>query len=189
MNPAPLGQLREQEQRARSYLASRHEQAPPPLRLLAVRAAGQWLLSTSTLSALRAPARLTALPLSPLWMLGLCNIHGRIAPVLDLAALLGGVHDASEPARWLVLGQERPVVVLVDEALGLREPAAPDAAPTPPAGLLDTMQSLGLATDTVLQEACEYADGVWWHLDLQALLAPLEQALEQTLEHTPGQVA
>lgn len=67
---------------------------------------GEWsiALAANAVAEVLELASLTRVPLTPPWMLGLCNLRGQVLPVVDLAAVLDVAHEA--PTRLLVADLE-----------------------------------------------------------------------------------
>jgi purine-binding chemotaxis protein CheW len=115
-----------------SFARPREVTRPLMAELLAIRIGDEpfalRLLETEAVLADRPITRLPS-PLSEL--LGLCAIRGAIAPVYDLAALLGRPLARRHPPRWLVLAKHRELIALAFDALDgqIVVPATQIAAP------------------------------------------------------------
>lgn len=101
-----------------SFGRPREPVRPAMTELLAIRVGEDpYAVRLAEVRALVADRPITRLP-SPLpELLGLCAIRGAIAPVYDLAALLGRGADRSRSPRWLLLAQHRELVALAFDAL------------------------------------------------------------------------
>ncbi|MDC8758556.1 chemotaxis protein CheW [Janthinobacterium fluminis] len=76
--------------------------AAAPLALLAIRAGDcAYALRLAQIAGLHADRHITALPGALPALLGVSGFRGQVAPVYDLAALLG--HERAAAPRWLVL--------------------------------------------------------------------------------------
>ena len=73
------------------------------------------------------------LPRMPANLLGLVNLHGRIVPLFDLAALFETEHMPREKRMLLVIGHGDASAGIVIDGLPRRMVFMPDAAITPPA--------------------------------------------------------
>lgn len=67
---------------------------------------------------IRNPA-VTRIPLSPPGLVGVANLRGTVIPIVSLAVLLGKEWEASAARRVVVVGESRPVGLMVDEASAL----------------------------------------------------------------------
>ena len=74
------------------------------------------------------PPKLTRVPGSRPWMLGVANVRGNLLPVTDLGQMLGGQRQPEHrDQRVLVFNSDRlPAGVLVSEVAGYRQFAASD---------------------------------------------------------------
>ena len=113
--------------------------------------------------------RIHRLPHAPAWFAGICNLHGALVPVFDLALRLGVERDARTRPMLLVLGHGADAAGLVIDGIPTRlrfgAEALVDAATVP--DLLD-----GLVTRAAL-----IGERLWFDLDVPALLAEIERAL------------
>ena len=113
--------------------------------------------------------RVHRLPHAPAWFAGICNLHGALVPVFDLALRLGVERDARARPMLLVLGHGADAAGMVVDGIPTRlrftADALADAATVP--DLLD-----GLVTRAAL-----IGERLWFDLDVPALLAELERAL------------
>jgi len=119
----PVHQITERARELRaqldaSFAAPRELVRPPTSALLAIRA-GEELraVQVSELQAVLADRPITRLPTPVPELLGLCAIRGSIAPVYDLAALLGGHIHRHHAPRWIMLTQHRELIALAFDAL------------------------------------------------------------------------
>ncbi|HEV2596344.1 MAG TPA: chemotaxis protein CheW [Sphingomicrobium sp.] len=89
-------------------------------RTLTIAVAGERLAipANDVLEVIRSPA-VTRVPHSPAGLLGVANLRGKIIPIVSLAALLGKASAAPSSRRVVVVGQDQPVGLTVDEALAL----------------------------------------------------------------------
>jgi purine-binding chemotaxis protein CheW len=106
---------------------------------------------------------LAPLPRAPAVALGVLNLHGRVLPVLDLARRFGRPPREWGPGSHLLVVQtrRRPLVLAVDEAVGVSE-VAPDAVRPPETVLPGIEHVAGLVP---------LADGVLLIQDLDAVLS------------------
>ncbi len=89
--------------------------AAASLNMLAIRVAGEpYALHLDQIAGLYADRRIMALPTPLASLLGVTGFRGQIAPVYDLAALLG--HVAGAAPRWLVLVRcAQPLALAFDQ--------------------------------------------------------------------------
>jgi chemotaxis signal transduction protein len=125
-------------------------QPPPPapgpgdwVEFLLIQAGEQpYALRIGELSGLESDRKIVPLPAAPgstaPWLLGLCAVRGQLAPVFDLAAILGlppplpgGPGARKESPRWMVLYRDRLPALPALPALPV--PPALPAVPAPPA--------------------------------------------------------
>lgn len=101
-----------------SFAAPRELVRPPMSALLAIRA-GEELraVQVSELQAVLADRPIIRLPTAVPELLGLCAIRGSVAPVYDLAALLGAHIHRHHAPRWIMLTQHRELIALAFDAL------------------------------------------------------------------------
>ena len=143
--PAPDGS--ERRSRLRQYQvqllervqAARHGAASGS-KELGVLIGGQRCLLDLTQAGEIVPARrITPVPLTQPWYLGLANIRGKLTGIIDLALYQGGAAEVHDPDCRLVTfapGLGFNCALLVGRVLGLRDlagmaPEAPQAAPPP----------------------------------------------------------
>jgi purine-binding chemotaxis protein CheW len=105
------------------------------------------------------------LPRAPANLLGLVNLHGRIVPLFDLAALFETEHLPREKRMLLVIGHGTNAAGIVIDGLPRRMVFTPEAQVAPPA--------LPAAAATAVTAA--YADGkdAWFEFDYAHLLDQL----------------
>lgn len=93
--------------------------------LLGVQIAGQnWLVDMSDISEVLSLPRLTPVPLSKGWFLGVANVRGNLYGIVDLASYLQmGAASGSAANRVLLLAERYGfnTALLVDGVLGLRD--------------------------------------------------------------------
>lgn len=143
---APLSQA---VQALREEFDSAFAQAPQPAgaahhSMLAIRVGAEpYALHLEQIGGLYADRRIMALPTPVPSLLGVTGFRGQIAPVYDLAALLG--HARTAPPRWLVLVRGGQPLALAFDQFESHFSAAPEqimrasAAPGRP-HLCDTVQ-------------------------------------------------
>jgi purine-binding chemotaxis protein CheW len=101
-----------------SFAEPREIVRPAMSALLAIRAGDELrAVQVSELQAVLADRPITRLPTPVPELLGLCAIRGAIAPVYDLAALLGGPIHRHHAPRWIMLTQHRERIALAFDAL------------------------------------------------------------------------
>lgn len=105
------------------------------------------------------------LPRMPGNLLGLVNLHGRIVPLFDLAALFDTEHLPREKRMVLVFGRGDDAAAVVIDGLPRRMAFAPDAAIMPPA----------LPAGASAAFTAAYRDGneTWFEFDYTQLLDQL----------------
>lgn len=115
-----------------SFARPREQARPQLVDLLAIRVGDvPFALRLAETDAVLADRPITRLPSPVSELLGLCAIRGAIAPVYDLAALLGRAVERRHTPRWLVLVKHRELLALAFDALDgqVVVPAAEIAAP------------------------------------------------------------
>jgi purine-binding chemotaxis protein CheW len=105
------------------------------------------------------------LPRMPANLLGLVNLHGRIVPLFDLAALFETEHLAREKRMLLVIGHGNAAAGIVIDGLPRRMAFEPDSRIVPPA-LPASAASAVIATYLVGKDA-------WFDFDYAQLLDQL----------------
>lgn len=79
-----------------------------PMARIGVRAADQyWLVRLSDAGEVLSPPEVTPVPLTQGWFLGLANVRGKLACVVDFAAFLGEAPTERTPACRLLLAADR----------------------------------------------------------------------------------
>jgi chemotaxis signal transduction protein len=102
----------------RGFERPRESVRPHVTELLAIRVGDEpYAVRLSEVQALFADRPLTRLPTPVPELIGLCAIRGAIAPVYDLAPLLGRAVQRAHAPRWLVLAQHRELIALAFDAL------------------------------------------------------------------------
>jgi twitching motility protein PilI len=105
------------------------------------------------------------LPRMPANLLGLVNLHGRIMPLFDLAALLETEHLPREKRMLLVIGHGNDAAGIVIDGLPRRMAFAPESRILPPA-LPEGPAAAIVATYLA-------GDDVWFEFDYAQLLDQL----------------
>ena len=105
------------------------------------------------------------LPRMPANLLGLVNLHGRIVPLFDLAALFETQHPQREKRMVLVMGHGNDAAGIVIDGLPRRMVFMPDSRIVPPA-LPAAASTAVLATYTAGKDA-------WFEFDYAQLLDQL----------------
>lgn len=149
-----------------------HMKAPPPVagerRWLLFRVQRQrFALPLASVDRLVRAAEVMPLPLAPPAMMGAVDIAGNILPVFDLRPRFGLEPREIDPTQHFIIARtrRRPVVLLIDDALGLAgESEIRSAAPSP-----------GPATRHV-GGVMSLADGLAVIHDLESLLTEDEEA-------------
>jgi chemotaxis signal transduction protein len=91
---------------------------PPTVALLAIRIGEEpFALRLTETEGVLADRPITRLPSPVPELIGLCAIRGAIAPVYDLAALLGRAVTRRQPPRWLVLTKNHERLALAFDVL------------------------------------------------------------------------
>jgi purine-binding chemotaxis protein CheW len=83
--------------------------------------AEHYALPVSSVTEVAKLGEFSVLPGAPAGVLGLCNLHGCVLPVLDLGALLGITSD--EPLSRVVVAEDsgRQAALVVDAVVGVEE--------------------------------------------------------------------
>jgi purine-binding chemotaxis protein CheW len=105
------------------------------------------------------------LPRMPANLLGLVNLHGRIVPLFDLAALFETEHMPREKRMLLVIGHGNDAAGIVIDGLPRRMAFLPEARIVPPA-MPAAVSSAIVATYTAGHDA-------WFEFDYTQLLDQL----------------
>jgi purine-binding chemotaxis protein CheW len=115
-----------------SFAKPRLVTRPAVTELLAIRIGdAPYAVRLADSRALVADRPITRLPTPLPELIGLCAIRGAIAPVYDLAAVLGRSFTRHRPPRWLLLVQHHELIALAFDGLDgqLVVPTADIAAP------------------------------------------------------------
>ena len=99
--------LREFQQGLAQRLREAQTEAEPTSRLGVQAGGGNWLLKLDDAGEMLALPEFSAVPLTKTWYLGLANIRGVLASVVDFAAFMGGEHTVRTPDCRLLLIAER----------------------------------------------------------------------------------
>jgi purine-binding chemotaxis protein CheW len=105
------------------------------------------------------------LPRMPANLLGLVNLHGRIVPLFDLAALFETQHLAREKRMLLVIGHGNDAAGIVIDGLPRRMAFMPEAQIIPPA--------LPEAAAAAVVAAYSQGNDAWFEFDYAQLLDQL----------------
>ena len=105
------------------------------------------------------------LPRMPANLLGLVNLHGRIVPLFDLAALFETDHLQREKRMLLVIGHGNEAAGIVIDGLPRRMAFAPEAQMAPPA--------LPAGAAGALRAAWAAGNDTWFEFDYAQLLDQL----------------
>ena len=105
------------------------------------------------------------LPRAPANLLGLVNLHGRIVPLFDLAALFETEHLPREKRMLLVIGHGSDAAGIVIDGLPRRMVFQPESQITPPA--------LPAAVSTAVTAAYTEGKDAWFDFDYAQLLDQL----------------
>jgi twitching motility protein PilI len=105
------------------------------------------------------------LPRMPENLLGLVNLHGRIVPLFDLAALFETEHLPRERRMLLVIGHGNDAAGIVIDGLPRRMVFLPESQIVPPA--------LTAAAATAVLATYTHGPDAWFEFDYAQLLAQL----------------
>jgi twitching motility protein PilI len=105
------------------------------------------------------------LPRMPENLLGLVNLHGRIVPLFDLAALFETEHLAREKRMVLVIGHGNDAAGIVIDGLPRRMAFMPESQIVPPA--------LSAAAATAVIATYTQGPDAWFEFDYAQLLEQL----------------
>ncbi|HLA73553.1 MAG TPA: chemotaxis protein CheW [Steroidobacteraceae bacterium] len=105
------------------------------------------------------------LPRMPENLLGLVNLHGRIVPLFDLAALFETEHLARERRMLLVIGHGNDAAGIVIDGLPRRMAFMPESQIVPPA--------LSQAAATAVIATYRQGPDAWFEFDYAQLLEQL----------------
>ena len=134
--------------------------------------AGRYALPLESVGRVVYAAEVTPLPLAPEAVLGALDIAGEILPVYDLRRRFKMPTRAVRVTDQFIVAHagHRPVVLVVDEALGVHDGANVPAVES--ARLLPAMESLHATTRGVMS----LADGIVLIQDLERFLSPEESS-------------
>jgi purine-binding chemotaxis protein CheW len=105
------------------------------------------------------------LPRMPANLLGLVNLHGRIVPLFDFAALFETEHLPREKRMLLVIGHGNDAAGIVIDGLPRRMAFMPEAQIVPPA--------LTAAAATAVIATYRHGSDAWFEFDYAKLLEQL----------------
>lgn len=122
---SPFDLLADIERRSLAHAAGlpEHIEAPGLWRGIGFRIGDRFFASTiAEVNEILSVPPLTQVPGTRIWVLGVANVRGVLAPVIDLKTFLGGVRSViTESSRVLLVRQQAGSVgLLVDEVLGQR---------------------------------------------------------------------
>jgi len=123
--------LREFQQGLAQRLREAQAEAEPTSRLGVQAGRGNWLLKQDDAGEMLPLPEFSAVPLTKSWYLGLANIRGVLASVVDFAAFMGGEQTVRTPDCRLLLIAERFNSfsgLLISRMLGLKNVQAMQAA-------------------------------------------------------------
>ncbi len=154
--------LREFQQGLAQRLREAQTEAEPTSRLGVLAGSTNWLLKLDDAGEMLPLPEFSGVPLTKTWYLGLANIRGVLASVVDFAAFMGGGHTVRTPDCRLLLIAERFHSfsgLMISRMLGLKN--------------VQTMQPVEKATDrSWIGAAYHDEDGrLWYELDMAALVA------------------
>jgi len=145
--------LREFQQGLAQRLREAEAEAEPTSRLGVQAGSRNWLVKLDDAGEMLALPEISGVPLTKSWYLGLANIRGVLASVVDFAAFTGGEQTARTPDCRLLLIAERFHSfsgLLISRMLGLKN--------------VQTMQPAEEATDrSWIGAAYRDEDGRLWH--------------------------
>src|SRR5256885_5149353 len=99
--------LREFQQGLAQRLGEPQTEAEPTSRLGVEAGGGNWLLKLDDAGEMLPLPEFSRVPLTKAWYLGLANIRGVLASIVDFAAFMGGEHTVRTPECRLLLIAER----------------------------------------------------------------------------------
>ena len=154
--------LREFQQGLAQRLREAQTEAEPTSRLGVLAGSTNWLLKLDDAGEMLPLPEFSGVPLTKTWYLGLANIRGVLASVVDFAAFMGGGHTVRTPDCRLLLIAERFHSfsgLMISRMLGLKN--------------VQTMQPVEKASDrSWIGAAYHDEDGrLWYELDMGALVA------------------
>jgi len=137
-------------------------EAEPTSRLGVLAGGGNWLLKLADAGEMLPLPEFSSVPLTKEWYLGLANIRGVLASIVDFAAFMGGEHTVRTPDCRLLLIAERFHSfsgLLITRMLGLKN--------------VQAMQPAEKVTEkSWVGAAYRDEDGrLWQELDMGALVA------------------
>ena len=140
--------------------------------MLAVRVGGDaYAIRVAEIGGMYADRRVVPLPSVMPSLLGMTGFRGQLAPVYDLAALLG--YPPRTPARWLVLVRGRHSVALAFDTFEAQLVVPPER--------VVTLSDAGNASRPHVRGAVAQGDGsVRPVLDLPSVLGDIQQRVEAT---------
>src|SRR5438046_10481845 len=99
--------LREFQQGLAQRLREAQTEAEPTSRLGVLAGGGNWLLKLDDAGEMLPLPEFSSVPLTKEWYLGLANIRGVLASIVDFAAFMGGEHTVRTPDCCLLRIVER----------------------------------------------------------------------------------
>ena len=99
--------LREFQQGLAQRLREAQTEAEPTSRLGVLAGGGNWLLKLDDAGEMLPLPEFSSVPLTKEWYLGLANIRGVLASIVDFAEFMGGEHTVRTPDCRLLLIAER----------------------------------------------------------------------------------
>lgn len=124
--------LREFQQGLAARLREASIETAPHARLGVKAGERLWLMRLDEAGEVLPPPEITPVPLTRPWFLGLANVRGNLAGVVDFAAFIGEAPTARTPECRLVLMADRFAShsgLLVERLMGLRNLAGLEAEP------------------------------------------------------------
>ena len=154
--------LREFQQGLAQRFRQAQTEAEPTSRLGVLAGGGNWLLKLDDAGEMLPLPEFSSVPLTKEWYLGLANIRGVLASIVDFAAFMGGEHTVRTPDCRLLLIAERFHSfsgLLITRMLGLKN--------------VQAMQPAEKVTEkSWVGAAYRDEDGrLWQELDMGALVA------------------
>jgi purine-binding chemotaxis protein CheW len=139
--------------------------------MLAVRIGGDaYAIRLTEVGGLYADRRIVPLPTPVPSLLGMAGFRGQLAPVYDLAALLGyTARSGAGIPRWLVLARGRDVVALAFDAFEAQLVVPPERVMTS-----------GVDARPHLRDAVQADDGLRPIVDLSSVLVDIHKRVETT---------
>jgi len=172
--PMPSDALALRREFDASFAQAWRSETPPPQNLLAVRVGGDpYAIRVDEVAGLFVDRRIVPMPTPLSEFLGMAGFRGQIAPVYDLAALLG--YRPRTPPRWLILVRFRHPVALAFEAFDEHLAVAPDQVVT-----LVAHETPGRASRAHVFEALRVGDAVHPVIQLQSVIEQVQQRVDAT---------